>query len=451
MKKILSMSLILMSALCLTTSCTHEEDDIFDKSAAERLNEASDLYTGRLQAASNGWVMQMYPQNSSKNYIGSGYLMALKFNTDMSVKVGMKNFLSDDKYAEDTSVWEVITDNGPVLTYNSFNDCIHLFTTPETVYLPNGSSSDTSLGTGMGGDYEYIITDAPEDGSYIMLKGKKRATYNLMTPLEDGVDFQSYIEEMESWKGNMFASNCPTFDVFHMGDATYKIEGGDSIAAIYPYDGDKVTESTYDPFLITKRSGTYYLRFRDAIEKDEVSVQEFKYDESKDQFISVDDETFYIEGDVPSRYFNQSLLQDGRQWGLSSGNMSDKMQTLYDAVSAGLKSSSYQGRKGSLTGIRMSANDSGNFVLTISYKYKNSSTSSFNYSLSKNDDNFTFTYTGCDTASQGMLNSIGGVSDFVNVLSQQFIVSEVSTRFNLTSVKLTSVSDSDIWFTLSLI
>ena len=64
MKKILSISLILAAALAFT-SCVKEEEDIFDKSAAERLNEASDLYSKRLMASPNGWAMQLYPTNEA--------------------------------------------------------------------------------------------------------------------------------------------------------------------------------------------------------------------------------------------------------------------------------------------------------------------------------------------------------------------------------------------------
>ena len=53
MKKILTLTFILVSTLTYT-SCTNEEDLIFDKSAAERLNEASDLYSSRLMASPNG-------------------------------------------------------------------------------------------------------------------------------------------------------------------------------------------------------------------------------------------------------------------------------------------------------------------------------------------------------------------------------------------------------------
>ena len=51
MKKIFSISLLLAAAVAYTSCSPSEEDDIFDKSAAERLNEASDLYSSRLMAS----------------------------------------------------------------------------------------------------------------------------------------------------------------------------------------------------------------------------------------------------------------------------------------------------------------------------------------------------------------------------------------------------------------
>ena len=90
MKKILSISLILAAALTLN-SCVKEEDDIFDKTAAERLNEASGLYASRLMASPNGWAMQLYPTNYDEWPYGNGYLVLCRFNKDFSVNVSMDN------------------------------------------------------------------------------------------------------------------------------------------------------------------------------------------------------------------------------------------------------------------------------------------------------------------------------------------------------------------------
>ena len=198
MKKIFCISLILASALAFS-SCVKEEEDIFDKSAAERLNEASDLYSSRLMASPNGWAMQLYPTTQNEYPYGNGYLLLCRFNADHSVNVSMDNVFSDNKYAEDTSLWEVLTDNGPVLSFNSYNKCLHAFSDPYD--LPFTGDKDNTInetGTGAEGDYEFIIVDAPEDASYMMLKGKKRGTYNLLTPIEVGVDYKEYLADVKA-------------------------------------------------------------------------------------------------------------------------------------------------------------------------------------------------------------------------------------------------------------
>lgn len=451
MNKIFSYSLILLSSACLFTSCSHEEDDIFDKSAAERLNEASELYTQRLLAADNGWIMQYYPQNSSSSYIGTGYLFGLQFKKDMSVTVSMNNWMSDNKYMEDTSDWEVITDNGPVLSFNSFNDCLHAFSTPETVVLPNGSYSETGLGTGMGGDYEFIVTEAPEDGSYVMLKGKKRGTYNLLTQIPAGTTAEEYIADLKTFTSTYFPSSNPTFDVLHKGDARYKVEGSDSICSIYPYDGDIITESSYNPFLITKSGDDYVLRFRDAIEDGDVSVQTFKFDSAKDLFISIDNEAYYLEGNSPATYFEYSINEGNRAWNLKwASEMSDKMKDIYGTVRTSFSEMKDGGRKGTLNGIYLKQNKSGQCALYVSYKFKNSSTGEFLLNYTQDGDKATFSYQGCSEYDQSMYNAVAGLPELINVFNGQFTVAKNVTAFNLRTIKLTSVSDPDIWFIVSL-
>lgn len=53
MNKILASLFIAASAFALT-GCVGEEDEIFDKSAAERLNEVSGIYTQRLASSEGG-------------------------------------------------------------------------------------------------------------------------------------------------------------------------------------------------------------------------------------------------------------------------------------------------------------------------------------------------------------------------------------------------------------
>ena len=71
MNKILTASLLLGAALTFS-ACSNEEDDIFDQSAAERLNAAVDLYSSRREAQRNGWAMQLYPTLQNEAPYGNG-------------------------------------------------------------------------------------------------------------------------------------------------------------------------------------------------------------------------------------------------------------------------------------------------------------------------------------------------------------------------------------------
>ena len=59
MRKIYSIWFLL--ALLAFAACSPEEDDLFDKSAAERIDEAIKQDLSVLRGAKNGWVMEYYP------------------------------------------------------------------------------------------------------------------------------------------------------------------------------------------------------------------------------------------------------------------------------------------------------------------------------------------------------------------------------------------------------
>jgi hypothetical protein len=446
MNKIFSISL-LFGVLAAFSSCgNNEEDAIFDQTAAERLNAASSLYSQRLGASANGWALQLYPTNDNKYPQGAGYLLLVDFDPDYSVKVAMNNEFSNDVYAEDRSAWQIITDDGPVLSFNTYNKCLHAFTNPEDIPF-TGSLDDKQdeTGTGVGGDYEFIIVDAPEDGSYLMLKGKKRGTYNLLTPLEDGVDYKSYLADVKTFQDNMFSTSSPSFDVLHFGDSIYKMEDASKgVPSIYPYNGDKVIDQTYNPFLVTKRSKDYYLRFRSAFSvTTDKKVQDFKYNTEKDVFESVEnnvvDGTYYIDGDSPLRFFNEII--DGTthrwQWDKSS-DMSETFSQLYSKIADGFKSSTLSNM--------CFRNDGKNVFLRVSYK-SGKSNADFNFTLTKEDDGVTFKYVGAsDSKYEALLTAIPELKELIDKLSQKFTVTAGTTKFNLRTIKLTATSDTNFWF-----
>ena len=206
--------------------CAGEEKDLFEKSAAERLNETGKIYSSRLQSSEAGWVMEYYPTNTDETYKGRGYLIMADFDKDESVTLAMKNIMSDDEYMEERSLWEIIADNGPVLTFNTYNEVLHCFSNPE--YYESGK--------GFEGDYEFVMIDVPEDGQFIMLKGKKRGTYVRLTRLPDGTDFQEYLNDVNAFTKKIFPENAVNEDVLTIGDKKFAINSGSTgIMGMYPY------------------------------------------------------------------------------------------------------------------------------------------------------------------------------------------------------------------------
>ena len=450
MKKILSLTLLLAAGIGFT-ACVNEEDDLFDKTAAERLNEASALYSSRLMAQPNGWAMQLYPTNDNEAPYGSGYLVLCRFNKDHSVVVSMKNQFTDNVYRTDTSLWEVITDNGPVLSFNSHNDCLHAFTDPEDIlWTGNADEPNNETGTGVGGDYEFIIVDAPEDASYMMLKGKKRGTYNLFTPVEEGVEYESYLADVENFMKTMFPSSNPTFDVLHTPTGDFKMTGiDDGIPNIFPYDGDEIIDESFNAFLITKRGDDYYLRLRDSFKiengEEEASEQEFMYHPDQDLFIGTGDDRFIIDGDEPNRFFRQALIDETRQW---RWNAKSEMSAAYGDLITKM-SDAFKSKKLTYDRNILKYNTSKDkVVMTVSYK-RNTSTITLDYIFGYSFDEsnkLTLSYEGPnDKAAETMLTQIPEIQTIVDAMNGQLNAKPSGTRFNLNTLRI-ETKDSNLWF-----
>ncbi|MGV8092478.1 MAG: DUF4302 domain-containing protein [Mangrovibacterium sp.] len=172
--------LLIVSGLFLQ-SCLKDEEDVFDKSAAERMDDALTEYKTVLTAAPNGWLMEYYPEQDQA--IG-GYTYLCSFNASGEVTVASeittRNYQSGDQV---TSLYKLITDQGPVLSFDTYNEVFHYFSEP------SGSDVD-----GYAGDYEFIILKADQDS--VVMKGKKYANRIVMTPLAEGTDWSEYLQQI---------------------------------------------------------------------------------------------------------------------------------------------------------------------------------------------------------------------------------------------------------------
>ncbi len=158
----------LLFAGTLSSCFKMEEPDIFDDNASERLENAKKLYTETLTDKGGVWAMEYFASESEP-----GYVYVMKFNTNGSVEISGDNkwvaegLGSSETFATETSLWEVLTDDGPVLSFNSYNHIFHIFANPEDI--PDTEADEQ--GYGHEGDYEFDLMKVQNDT--LFLSGKK--------------------------------------------------------------------------------------------------------------------------------------------------------------------------------------------------------------------------------------------------------------------------------------
>lgn len=190
---------ILLAVLGLTLqSCLMEEKELFDKTPAERMEAYLDEYKTLLESAEEGWLLQYYPE---ENQSYGGYAYILKF-TDKDVTAWFQ--LDDDIETPVTSLYKMTPDDGPVVTFDTYNENIHFFATP-----------DVQNYEAYHGDYEFKIVGQSEDGSVVKMLGKRtNNVYNLVKFSGDPVAYLEKINEIEA------AMTAPAY-VMSLGGSTY--------------------------------------------------------------------------------------------------------------------------------------------------------------------------------------------------------------------------------------
>lgn len=453
MNKILSYTFVACAAVATMASCQLEEENIFETSAAERLNEASDVFSQRLIDGQDGWAIEYYaqPETSLDTYVkGVGYLMLAKFEADKSVRIGMNNDFTDKKYDEDVSAWQVINDMGAVLSFNTYNRMLHTFSLPEDVK----GTSDDETGKGFLGDYEFVMVDVPEGGDYVMLKGKKHKAYSRMTRLSPGTDFQEYISDVQRTQQRLLSNSAPNHLVMTVGEKQYNFlmpsKGGElGLTKFWPAGTDSTFTMTLNPLLMTRHVAgadtTYTIRFRDQIvdEEQDLTAQEFVYVPATSSFKGVNDETMTIVGQDPVDFF-------GEVWPIGSKfvfktNMdgTDKAKELMNNLINGYKDIKY-----SFQNAQLSKTDEGaEFVISYKTNKNASGKVTYKYSASQSDSQLKLAFTGAaNDAAEKQMASITAIKDFVNALNGSFTIGVGNNPLNLTTLSFAKDGDSSLIF-----
>lgn len=172
-------------------ACSRDEESLFEESAAIRAQKAIENAQNVFTSQEAGWEMAYFPnlENTAK-----GFNMVLKFKKDGSVSVTAKNSTTTmNKIVTDSaSTWQVKSDYGPILTFDTYNEVLHAWADP---------GSD---GAGHLGDYEFLILKATPE--LVLLKGKKHSAYSVMRPIKNP-DVAAYFAASEKMQKMLFGNN----------------------------------------------------------------------------------------------------------------------------------------------------------------------------------------------------------------------------------------------------
>lgn len=173
MKKKIDIILCMLAIFALASCSLSEEDDVFGTSSANRMAAALKADMDILTGAKNGWLMEYFPFATQD--IG-GYNVLVSFAEDGKTTVSSELYPSDESV---TSLYSLKQSAGPVLTFDSYNEIMHLFSEPLDGY---------------GSDFEFTIMSATSQE--IILSGKKTNSKIIMTPIPENVNWVTYLDKL---------------------------------------------------------------------------------------------------------------------------------------------------------------------------------------------------------------------------------------------------------------
>jgi hypothetical protein len=243
MKKILLGSAVALATLSLQ-SCLTDDKELFDESAANRIEAVVAADKQLLESATNGWQLHYY---TGKEYTGGGYTMFVKFKDG-------KAYASSDIAPADsvaTSSYDVIKDKGPVLTFNTENGIMH--------FLAQPYQDDVD---GEQGDYEFVIMRTTNDS--IFVQGKKWGNEMVFTRVADDVNWEDQINKMHK--------------VFYSMKWLYTVDGAQNEQVSFDPSARRMYVGDNDdagvPFYVT----TDGIAFREAVKINGKELTSLHYD-----------------------------------------------------------------------------------------------------------------------------------------------------------------------------
>ena len=417
--------LLLAASFLLITSCNRNEGSLFGNlTSQERIQQYMSGVEKTLTAPANGWEMLYFPTETS-----GGHALICKFEVNQVVKFAAKNSIATgNKYKEAVSTWSIAPDQGPVLTFDTYNDILHVYSDP-AIY---------SAGEGYEGDYEFLLLTWTDD--QIIMKGKKRGTYIVMNKLPDTQDWKAYFDAVDAQHTLIFEGNSGTDMNFVTPDTTRLMTYNDrSFIESIGEDMAKVFS-----FVVIPTGISFYKNCGLKADGKEVFNFVLSADQTKLQCTETGMQAWFEAADTPKEFFIKRM-ENGTKWRLSTDNMGSATQNAYNTIKNNVAK----------TGATLGTIDfyivNDVYQILVAYKAnKKSYTGTITLNAAEQDQTLNITLDSADDNAQALIKRAGlnnlntGVAYFIDLLQGVYNFEPFSgSTLNLQKIKLTSTTDTD--------
>lgn len=412
-------------------ACSRDEESLFDKSAAQRTQEALDNANAVLTGAEYGWEMAYFP-NIEDTENTRGFVLVVKFNENTNVSISAKNKLITNEalQTDSSSTWVVKSDYGPLLSFDTYNSIFHKWSDPQ------------SDGTGYMGDYEFLILSANPE--LVLLKGKKYGAYTTMRPMQTN-DIAAHYKTCEQMEDSLFGNNNAV--VLEMDGKKFHLYNG-SAGMFYdaPYLEPLAMEATTNyPFCTTTDGIILSKGFGDN--KDE---RFFKWENNQ----LVGEKGSVITNIGVVSYMDFFLKTLVGSWVIDLEDLNETTKTIIAQVDEQLKSTSKKAQRNAGTkGVEL-VYDAQKQKYILKYRYTLETRNEekpleFFYDVKFGENTIELSYVEpADEGATTLMSVITSIKDLLESLNGVYSVNS-NNIFNPTKgIKLINESDADKWCNL---
>ena len=213
---------VAVAVATVCTACTFEQEDFFDESASLRITHLNEQLQQRLVSQSsdgnNGWVIQYFVAGTDDLDFEGFNLFGRFYDSGQVTLASNHCFLRNgnaNKYTEASSTYEMLSEEGPVLAFNMWNDVLTVFVDPVSPSsAPNTIVSD---GEGMNGDHNLVLKSLEDDE--ILFRGERHSAEVRFIPCDR--TWEEYIDATAQLKSKIATAALTSYYVTNGVDTMY--------------------------------------------------------------------------------------------------------------------------------------------------------------------------------------------------------------------------------------